>query len=373
MRFVSSFLVLLSFITLLASCGTRGPNSRFVPPPIDPIEDNLIERFKQLNIAAMQIPERTEYVIGPGDILSLSFVDPEVLNQSDDEEIITGLEIPVTQDPGITLPYVGWIKAHGKTAAQLQEDIRVAFDEFTIDPQPILRIEKYYQNQFTILGTVREPGRYELEVGDTVLDAVFKAGGLTFGGRSDGLPPASTLKVYRQKIPQKERLELSPQELINRLTDDGETVLPRDEIILPLDEFIIGGDLTYNIILEPEDVIYIPPAGTVNVQGPVRSPRVVFLGPSLRTLSQVMNEVGGLRYKAAHRVEVVRTNADGTQESFFVHAKNIKERKEPDFALKDNDQVFVYEHPVRAVLGVVGDIFSTTISTGVNATYSPVP
>jgi hypothetical protein len=108
------------------------------------------------------------------------------------------------------------------------------------------------------------------------------------------------------------------------------------------------------------------------VTGDVDKPGVVFMGPSLRTLVHVLT-VTDLAFRAASVVEVVRTNPDGTQDNYFLHARRMLRRKEPDFFLQDNDQVFVYRAAWRTGAQVISDIFQfgVTASTGVDTTYNP--
>lgn len=363
----------LLVLAVILSCGCvsvrRTVDSPFVPPPYDASEPITAAEIERLNSAEYQLLPKSRYTIGPGDVLSLNFVGrPDILGveESDSE----GFVVRITQDPTITLPYVGAVIVHGKTAEQLQAELRSAFSAFVKDPEPVVRIREFFHNQVIVIGSVQNPGRYELQAGDTIVDAVFRAGGLTLGGRT-GFAPAPVLKVYRDKLPQSERLQLDPADLLERLRE-GNRIIPRDEIVLPLDEFLLGGDLSFNIPLQPNDIVYIPPAGTVSILGDVGRPRVVFLGPSLRTLAHVLTEVGGLDFQAANEVEVVRTLADGTQESYFLDARRVLRRKDRDFVLRDNDQVFVYRSNWRTFLGILGQVFGASARTGVNATYNPV-
>ncbi|MGF1572274.1 MAG: polysaccharide biosynthesis/export family protein [Sumerlaeia bacterium] len=361
----------LLFLVLVAGCGTRGPDSSLVGAPVDVDRLNWEQDIQRINSGELKLPERLDYRLGPGDVISLTLVGrPDILGV-DKEGKPFALEI--TENPGIVLPYVGSIRAHGKTPEQMQKEIQDAYRSIVRDPIVILTVDKYFYNQVSIIGSVNLPGRYKLDVGDTILDGIFKAGGLTFGGVGRTLPPARVLKLYREKVGQEQRYNLPPEELLLLFQDEDGFITTREELTIPLEEFIFGGDLSYNIPLQPNDVLFIPPAGTVSVHGPFKNPRVVFLGPGLRTLVQVMTECGGLRFKAASRVEVVRNNADGSTTSFYMDARKIRERKEPDFILEDNDQVFAFNHPVRSTLDVVGSIFRGASSAGVNATYSPVP
>lgn len=365
-------LVVLCLAVVLAGCGTRGPNSDIVPTPYDPSKFVWEREFDQRREELMRPQPASAYHIGPGDVLTLALIGREdIFGPDDDDE--PGFNVTVTEDPFILLPYIGKIRVHGKTAEQLQGEIGEAYTAVGIrEPIPVVTVEKYFYNQVAVIGSVQSPGKYPLEPGDTVVELVFRAGGLTLGGRGGGLPPARILKVYRAKTDQKDRADLTIDELIDMLRDREGRIQPRDEIILPLDEFLIGGRLDYNIPLRPNDIIYIPPAGTVTMHGDFTNPRVVFLGPGLRSLAQVNTEVGGLRWRSASRVEIVRQNADGSQESFFINLREIMDRKEADFILQDGDQVFAYTHPVRGFFDTLGSIFKTTFATGVNATYTPI-
>jgi len=369
-----ALLGLLALLVMLATgCwNVRGPNSRIVPPPYDPEREAVADRVTSLiQNPEIKISQRQAYYIGPGDQLGITLVGrPDIL--SNDRERGERFQVNVTENPLITLPLVGAIRVHGKTAQELEEELKAAYSKFISNPVPVVTIEKYYFNSVTVLGSVKNPGRYPLEFGDTVLDSIFKAGGLTFGRDTGNLPPARYLKVYREKVNNKERFELNPEQLIERFREDDQTIMPREEIIVPIEQFILNGDLKYNIPLEPNDIVYIPAAGTVIVHGRAKNPGVKFMGPSLRTLAAVITEAGSLRYSAASRVEVVRTYPDGSQESFFLNARKIRRRTQEDFMMQDGDQVFIYTLPTRDVLEFFGNIFRAGADAGVSATYAPI-
>lgn len=360
------------FLGMAIGCGVaRGPNSAYVPPPADPERDRWTADLELLQADSAAYFPKTGYFLGAGDVFTFTLVGrADIIGR----EEATGevLRFTVTEDPAIVFPYIGAVRVHGKSPAQLQEELGVAYAAIIHDPVPVLTVEKFHANQFVVVGSVREPGRYPLQPGDTVIDAVFRAGGLSLGGRNAELPPARVLKVYREKTTLAERTQLTSEELMERFREE-DRLLPREEFVIPLDEFLLGGDLRHNIPLHGGDLIYIPPAGTVTVHGPVKTPKVVFIGPGLRTVAQIITECGGMRYRAGSRIELVRRGEDGSTESIFLNARRIMKRQDPDFYLQDNDQVFVYSHPTRTVLDALGAVFSASANTGVNATYSPVP
>ncbi len=382
-RAVSLSLRLMTMTLLagvLASCyWPRTPRSDFVPPPFDATRAEMREQAEQLRRdAQLHMREPREYYIGPGDVLGIALVGrPDVLGF---EQVGGGGErrarsermvVQVTESPVITLPLIGAVRVHGKTAQQLEDELRDAYSQFIANPIPVVTVDEFYYNQVNVLGSVRNPGRYDLEYGDTVLDAVFKAGGLTFGGRTGGLAPARFMMVYREKLDQRERADLSPAELLQRITRDDGVISPREEIVIPLEEFLLSGNLDYNIPLAPNDLVFIPPAGTVIVHGRAQNRGVVFMGPSVRTLTGVITEKGGLRYSAGSRAEVVRTYEDGSQETFFINMRRILRRDDVDFYMQDGDEVYIYVNPVRDVMEWFGNIFGAGIRTGASMTYAP--
>jgi protein involved in polysaccharide export with SLBB domain len=376
-RAAAPCVALLFAASMVASgCSSaRNSSSPFVAAPHDPAREAIRGQVRGLmsNAEKMLGEAYQEYYLGPGDIITITLVGrPDILgvtgSQDSGVKSREGLTVTISDNPLLTLPLVGAVRVHGKTVEKLQEELGQAFSNYAKDPKVVITVDKYYRRQVTVLGAVTKPDRYPLDFGDTVLDALFKAGGLTFVSKG-GLPPGRYLKVYREKVTQKQRVELPPQALLNKFRERGGLILPREEIVIPIEEFILGGDLAYNIPLIPNDIVFIPGAGTVNIQGKVRAPGVVIMGPSLRTLTQAITERGGLMFAANKTVEVVRANPSGAPDSYFLNARAMLKRQEPDFLLQDGDQIFVYTHSGRQVLAWFGDLFQATVSTGVNATY----
>jgi polysaccharide export outer membrane protein len=364
--------IALCVVFAAAGCGgARSASSPYIPPPEDPARAAWMEAIEELRANPDFLKPPAEYYLGPGDVLSVSIVGrTDVLGE--DQRNGEPFRVTISENPNIVFPLIGSVRVHGKTPEQVRQTLTDAYGAVLRSPTLILTVEKFYQNQVTVLGSVKQPGRYLLEPGDTILDAVFKAGGLTLGGKTGDLPPARNLKILRLRTTMKDRADRTAEELLEMLMVDGQ-VVPREEFNVPLDEFLIGGDLSNNIPLVAGDIVYVPPAGTATVYGPVRSPKVVFLGPGLRTLGDVINECGNLRFKAASRVEVVRQVPGNETRSFFLNARRIMKRKDQDFILQDSDRVYVYADGFRSILDGIGSVFKATASTGVNATYNPVP
>lgn len=358
-------------LALLAGCAV--PTRPSVPPgpPIDlkrQIDERALERLLS---EELQIRRPTEYLLGPGDVINVQLVGrPDVLSSGPQGQE-RGVEITLSESSMISLPLIGAISVHGKTAGQLQEDLERAYSQFIRDPQPLVLVTFYNRNQVTVIGSVVESGKVPLEFGDTLLDAIFKAGGLSPGGRGGGLAPGRTLKIYREKVSHEQRMEMTMDELIEAITT-REGVVPREEIVVPIEDLIFEGKLQYNLPLAPNDIVYVPPAGTASVIGRVGGPGVAFLGPSVSSTTQVLTEMGGMRFSADSRIHVVRPAGDGTFVTYTINGRRMLSRREPDFYIHDGDQLFVFGTRLRAVGEWLGDLFNASIRTGANATYSPM-
>lgn len=123
-----------------------------------------------------------DYVIGPGDVLSVS-----VLNDKD----IAG-SVPVRPDGMITIPLAGEVQASGLTPDKLQSVITQKLEEYVKQPSVTVVVEQMNSRQFNVLGKVQHPGSFPLSKPTRVLDALAQAGGFTEFAKS------SKIYVLRQ-------------------------------------------------------------------------------------------------------------------------------------------------------------------------------
>ncbi len=353
---------------LLAGCGPKRP-SVIAGPPIDFVDAADREEIDRLITSAeVQLGSHEDYYLGPGDVISIQLLGrADILQPSTGGE---GLAFTLTDSPYLTLPLIGAVQVHKKTPGQLQEDLRVAYSEFVRDPQPLVIVREFSRNTVTVLGAVRTTGSYPFNFGDTVLDVIFAAGGLNIAARSGGSAPGRYLKIYRERLTAEQTATMTLEEMVDAITEDGR-IVPREEIVIPIEDLLFNGVLEYNVPLRQNDIVYVLPAGTINMQGRVRTPGITFLGPSLRTVAQAITERGGLRLSADPRIEVVRTYPDGQNVSYFMNARKMIGHSRPDFTIRDGDEIFVYTTLHGEILELVDQIVSGSIRAGANYTYSP--
>ena len=111
----------------------------------------------------------SEYVLGEGDVLSISvFGDGDL-----------GMTVPIGPDGDISVPLAGRIKAGGRTTLQLAADIVSALSTYMKNPSVTVNVAQYRKTRVVVLGQVARPGVYELPGDAGAIAAIATAGGLT--------------------------------------------------------------------------------------------------------------------------------------------------------------------------------------------------
>jgi polysaccharide export outer membrane protein len=115
-----------------------------------------------------------EYHLGPEYVISV-----EVFGQPNYSK--SGITIPPTAK--ISYPLIpGGVFVGGKTAEQVSEEIKKKLDEYIIDPQVTVTLEKVGSAQFSVLGKVATPGVRIMSRRYNIYEAVIEAGGIAKEG-----------------------------------------------------------------------------------------------------------------------------------------------------------------------------------------------
>ena len=142
------------------------------------------------------------YRIGPEDVISV-----EVFNQ----DRYTRRNITVPPNGRISLLLIpGGVFVNGKTAEQVARVIEKEYDEYIINPQVTVILEKAASYRYSIIGDVLQPGVRLMNRRMTVTEAIAEAGGvLNTGDKSKvrvlrrgaggemALIPVNVSKIYK--------------------------------------------------------------------------------------------------------------------------------------------------------------------------------
>lgn len=177
------------------------------------------------------------------------------------------------------------------------------------------KFQKVSDNSVLLIGEVKNPGRYDLLPGDTMLSLMERAGGLTNQAYPDGAIfsrenarraeearfkaeardlEANLASALNQKDPPKLSQINAVQDVITQLKQ-AQAV---GRITVEADPAVLKTDPALDILLQPKDRIYIPPRPlTVRVMGEVLSPASLQFRTD-KDPSAYIAEAGGFTYNA---------------------------------------------------------------------------
>ena len=140
----------------------RPPSQTTQPPPASP-------QSSTTSSARTAEALNREYLIGPDDELEISVWENAALTRT----------VPVRPDGKISLPLLNDVQAAGLTPMQLQGAIAKQLTSFVQAPEVSVIVRNVHSFKVSVIGEVREPGRFELSGHPTVLDLLALAKGLT--------------------------------------------------------------------------------------------------------------------------------------------------------------------------------------------------
>lgn len=189
--------------------------------------------------AGAEILERTggKYTLGPNDVIEISVMrHPEV----------TG-EYPINKEGKIQYEFVGDIEITGLTKEEASDVIRESLSEYIVSPEVSVKIIGYNSKVVYVVGEVFRPGKIYMR-GDTITvrEALMKA----------GLPRLSGVTKK------------------SRLIKQADNKRPKRKNI-NVYALLYEGDMRYNEIMSPGDILYIPPTFLTKVMraiSPVAAP-----------------------------------------------------------------------------------------------------
>jgi polysaccharide biosynthesis/export protein len=248
----------------------------------------------------------TTYKIGPSDVLSIKvFNEAEMTNK-----------FVVDTDGSITFPLIGRFQVGGKTTRQIEEDLtKVLQPEYLKRAQVSVEIAEFRSRSIYVLGEVRLPGRYKIEGPMTLLEVIANAGSTT-------ATASNTIIVQRYK----DGLAAA----VSAPVEPGDARWA-EVLRINLDD-LREGKLSANLLLQDSDMIIVPEAERVYVDGFVKQPGSFVLRPGM-TVRQAITEAGGISERGSTRgLKIIRKDAKGKEIEIDARMSDI---------LKANDTIRV--------------------------------
>lgn len=316
-----------------------------------------LDRLAQLWIERTQKNPTVDYPVGAGDVLEVSVPAIEELNSR---------TVRVAGDGAITLPLIGLVQAAGLTEQQLVTELRHRLEANIMhDPQVHLFVREYRSRQVAVIGAVEKPGLYNLSgEAETILDLLSQAGGM----KNDA---ATRINFVPAEAVESEQAKQLASLLPVKLGQGSHAPLllkKTDPIVIDLQTLSKGGSQLYlTLPARPGDVIMVPGAGEVLIEGWVAKPGSYRVTPGLTVLGAVAAAGGSLFAADTGTVTVIRTSKEGEKIFLSVNLEKIKHGADADIPLQEGDVIDVASSPTKLVPYGFYRFFSTVFHVGASA------
>ncbi len=193
-------------------------------PPSDVPVDAQANRSEQISEESAIVPFYNNffntYRLGPEDVISVS-----VFNQ--DRYSRAGIIVPPSGRIALVL-IPGGVFVTGKTVDEVSELIKKKYDEYIIDPQVTVSLDKASSYRYSVIGDVGQPGIRLMSHRMTVTEAIAEAGGvLTTGDRS------KVVVLRRQANGILSPIAVNVSAIYKGKAPDSTYLVPGDQIIVP--------------------------------------------------------------------------------------------------------------------------------------------
>lgn len=300
----------LAILTAFARCAGAPvvPSGQFKPA-----EKKKVEFATTEQLALFDAPAESVYRLGEGDEIQLDvWRRPELSGKH-----------TIGPDGRITVPIAGIVPIAGLARDEAAERIKESLAPYYFDLGISVKVDSYVANRILLLGRVENPGIVRFETQPTLLEALARGGTLPVLDKEATLTRCA---IFRG----------------------------RDRILwIDLQQLLAQGALSWNIRLQPNDLIYIPDSDDtlVYVLGEVHRPGAYRLTPGM-TFMDALSQSGGPTVDSdKRRIWVIRPSADDKRR---VSLYDVMEPvAEINYALQEGDIIYV----PRNGLAKIGYVF----------------
>jgi protein involved in polysaccharide export with SLBB domain len=307
--------------------------------------------------------------VGPGDVIDISVPEIDELQHQ---------KVRVSPEGTIQLPLVGTVEVAGLGESALHNALVQKLKVYMKNPRVELFVENYRSRGVAVMGAVQKPGYYDMaDERETLVAMIGQAGGLSSGAAQKVMfspaqpkdlalnPPDSGTIQLASAVSQPpppptlgERAPLAASPEARPLPESTDAILPSTDapadhsIVLNLDA---GGDAgCLGIPARPGDVLIVPVAGQVMVQGWVQNPGAFAITPGMTILGAV-SAAGGALF--SWWVELLRTDQTGGRTITHYALSQLASGKEADPLVQSGDIIVVEKTLVGAVPYAFYEVF----------------
>jgi polysaccharide biosynthesis/export protein len=187
-------------------------------------EEKSANRHEQVSEEAAVVPYYNNffntYRLGPEDVISVSVFGQDRYSRA-------GIMIPPSGRISLAL-IPGGVFVNGKTVEEVAETIKKRYDEYIIDPQVSVSLDKASSYRYSVIGDVAQPGIRMMSHRMTVTEALGEAGGvLSTGDRS------KVTVLRRQADGNLTPIAVNVSAIYKGKAPDTTYLVPGDQVIVP--------------------------------------------------------------------------------------------------------------------------------------------
>lgn len=252
------------------------------------------------------------YRLQPEDILRIA-----VYNEQQVQAVV-----PIGKDGNISAPFLGIMRAAGKTTTELEADLAAEYVRKLRlrDPKVSVTIERYRIIRASVGGFVNRPGVYDVRPTDTILTLLNNGGGPVQDGRADLRRATLVRGGSREMIP------------------------------IDLYAMLIKGDTSQNYILQDGDQLTVPEEtkNRILVLGAVLQPGTYNYKEPMTVMDAISLARGEIRYRSKFSSITVIRERPGMPGNYLRIPVNLvafitKGDAAQNISLEPGDVVFVPE------------------------------
>lgn len=315
-----------------------------------------------------------DFSIGPGDVINVSVPEVEELQHQ---------KVRVSSDGRLSLSLIGTLDVTGMDENQLREAIVRRLSKFMKYPRVDLFVDRYQTREVAVIGAVQKPGEYVLpDMNESIMEMIGRAGGMTADSaqkvifvpaeqslrHQPELNTPSTLQVAsRTGLGNSSYHSASLEDAAQRsLNASGSDVNLRTRAWIDIDLSNPQSHACLNIPTRPGDVIIVPIAGQVMVQGWVKNPGAFKITPGMTVLGAV-SAAGGAEFSQS--AELLRTDSAGKHVAAQFNLSELASGDQKDVPLQSGDVVIVEP----SIVGAIPFAMLQVLSRFGAGMYLPVP
>jgi len=301
------------------------------------------------------------FTLGPGDLL---WISAPLMDQLKDKTV------RVSEGGTIALPLIGVINVETMTEDDLRSELIHRIAKYMYHPQVEVFLKHSEHREVGVLGNVTHPGRYTLSSqSDTIMTMISRAGGLSTGAASRIILIPAPLRAASSVVSVADASQArgvssdrSPKLVRSSLPstvgsvggasgaelggDHGTAVakaLANEEVVINASR--PEGERYLEMFARAGDIIIIPAAGQVTVQGWVDKPGAYNVTPGLTALGAIA-AAGGANFT---RSATILRETDAGKLQIPLDLSKIKDGQATDVGVESGDVVIVEKSYLGAI------------------------